>query len=135
MGLLSEASELLDPSETMIPAVAQGIIAVEIRSDDTGLAALLAALDDPQARIVATAERAFLAEIGGGCQVPLAAYAQIEGDQLALTGLIGALDGRAIHATRYGSLSNPAELGTALARSLLAEGGDELLATLRSPAK
>jgi hydroxymethylbilane synthase len=127
MGLLAEISEFLDPSATMIPAVAQGIIGIEIRADDAATAVLLAALDDPDARVAATAERAFLARIGGGCQVPLGAYARINGNQITLDAMIGALDGRSVRGTRYGSTSDPATLGRELAEALLDDGGRRLL--------
>ncbi len=127
MGLLAEISEFLDPAEIMIPAVAQGIIGIEIRAEDAATAALLAVLDDHDARIAATAERAFLARIGGGCQVPLAAYARINADQITLDAMIGALDGRAVRGTRYGLISDPTTLGAELADALLDEGGRELL--------
>ncbi|GAB4129477.1 MAG: hydroxymethylbilane synthase [Roseiflexaceae bacterium] len=127
LGLLSEVSEFLDPNDMMIPAVSQGIIAIEARAGDSATAALLAVLDDQEARIAATAERAFLARIGGGCQVPLAAYAQISGDQISIAGMIGARDGRSVRATQLGHSADPAALGTALAEQLLAAGGAELL--------
>ncbi len=127
LGLLNEISEFLDPSEIMIPAVAQGIIGVEARAADLATLALLAVLDDPQARLAATAERAFLAQIGGGCQVPLGAYAVVEGTSIRLTGMIGGRSGRLLRGIRHGSTSEPVALGTALADTLLAEGGRALM--------
>jgi hydroxymethylbilane synthase len=127
LGLLGEASELLDPSTVMIPAVAQGILGLEVRAGDTDVIALLAPLGDRDSQIAATAERAFLARIGGGCQVPLGAYAQVASETLTITGMIGARDGRLVRATHTGPAAEPAALGTALAELLLAEGGAELL--------
>jgi hydroxymethylbilane synthase len=126
LGLSGEVSEYLDPAD-MLPAVGQGILAIEIRDDDSATAALLAPLDDPAARVAATAERAFLARIGGGCQVPVAAWARLENDSLALDGLIGARDGRLVRAELAGPASDPAALGARLAERLLGEGGRELL--------
>lgn len=127
LGILDQATELLDPHAAMVPAVAQGIIGIEARSDDPATLALLDALNDADAMVAATAERAFLARIGGGCQVPLGAYAQIAGGQIAIVGMIGARDGRMVRAERVGALDDPAGLGAALAEQLLAEGGQELL--------
>jgi hydroxymethylbilane synthase len=127
LGLLPEISELLDPINVMVPAVSQGILAVEARADDAATLALLAPLDDTQARAAATAERAFLARIGGGCQVPLGAYAQIDGGRLTLTAMIGSRDGRLVRSTCTGSAGHPAALGSALADELLARGGRALL--------
>lgn len=126
IGRADEISELLDPS-VMLPAVSQGILGIETRANDERTAALLAPLDDPAARTAAVAERAFLAQIGGGCQVPVAAYATLEGETLTLTGLIGARDGRTVRGTRSGPASQPAELGASLANALLDEGGRALL--------
>ncbi|HJZ47948.1 MAG TPA: hydroxymethylbilane synthase, partial [Roseiflexaceae bacterium] len=72
LGRAGEISEYLDPG-VMLPAVSQGILAIEIRAGDEATAALVAPLDDPAARVAARAERAFLARIGGGCQVPIGA--------------------------------------------------------------
>ena len=129
LGWAGEISEYLDPS-VMLPAVSQGILGVEIRAGDSATAALLAALDDPAARIAATAERAFLARIGGGCQVPIGAYAQISGATLTLAGLIGARDGRLVRGQLARPASEPAELGAQLADDLLERGGRALLGSV-----
>lgn len=127
MGLDAQITELLDPA-VMLPAVAQGALAVEARAGDSATLAALAALDDPVTRAVVTAERAFLAAIGGGCQTPIAGYASCDGDTLVLTGMIGALDGRTVRAALPGAVAEPAALGAALAQQLLAAGGAALLA-------
>jgi hydroxymethylbilane synthase len=126
LGWASEISEYLDPS-VMLPAVSQGILGIETRADDEATAALLAALDDPAARIAATAERAFLARIGGGCQVPIGAYAQLSGAMLTLSGLIGARDGRVVRGELTRTANDPAALGAQLADDLLDRGGRSLL--------
>jgi hydroxymethylbilane synthase len=126
LGLAGEISEYLDPTE-MQPAVSQGILGIETRAGDEAMAALLAPLDDPAARAAASAERAFLARIGGGCQVPLGAYAHLDGATLVLSGMIGALDGRLVRGARSGPASHPAALGTRLAEKLLENGGRALL--------
>lgn len=126
LGLADQVTEYLDPS-VMLPAVSQGILAIEVRADDAATIALMAALDDPAARAAALAERAFLARIGGGCQVPVAAYARLDGATLALAGMIGARDGRLVRGELSGPAGDPAALGAALAGRLLDEGGRELL--------
>jgi hydroxymethylbilane synthase len=126
LGWAGEICEYLDPS-VMLPAVSQGILGIEIRADDQATAALLAALDDPAARVAATAERAFLARIGGGCQVPIGAYAQLVGTTLTLTGLIGARDGRLVRGELSGPANDSAAIGAQLADQLLGRGGRALL--------
>jgi hydroxymethylbilane synthase len=126
LGRAGEISEYLDPG-VMLPAASQGILGIEIRAGDAATAALLAALDDRTARIAATAERAFLARIGGGCQVPIGAYARLAGDTLTLAGLIGARDGRVVRGEMAGSAGEPASIGARLAEHLLEHGGRALL--------
>lgn len=126
LGLEAEITHYLDPA-VMLPAVAQGVLGIEARAGDAHIAALLAPLDDPTARTTATAERAFLAQIGGGCQVPLAAYAQIDGARLTVAGVIGSNDGRIVRGERNGRVHDAAALGAQLADALLAEGGRALL--------
>jgi hydroxymethylbilane synthase len=115
----------------MLPAVAQGILAIECRADDERTLGLLATLDHAPSRAAALAERAFLGRLEGGCQVPIAAHASLEGDSLRLRGFVGSLDGVTIIASeRVGGLSDPATIGTALAEDLLARGAAEILAEL-----
>ena len=130
LGLTETITEILELG-VMLPAVAQGALALETRADDLAIAALLAPLDDQTTRLAALAERAFLARIGGGCHAPVAGYAEITGDMLSITGLLGALDGRVVHGTERGEHSADTEraaaLGVVLAEHLLAAGGAELL--------
>lgn len=126
LGLAGEVTEWLAP-ETMLPAVSQGALAIEVRANDTATAALLAPLDDAATRAAATAERAFLARIGGGCQTPVAAYARIEGEMLVMEGMVGANDGRLVRVAAAGPLAQPAALGVRLADVVLAHGGREML--------
>ncbi len=119
------------PPEVMLPAVAQGILAIEIRSDDDATAALLAPLDDPAARVAALAERAFLRRLEGGCQVPIAAYAELDAADPArfrLRGLVSALNGSTvIRGEQHGTSDNPQAAGVALADVLIAQGAQQLL--------
>lgn len=119
------------PAEQMLPAVAQGILAVECRADDGRTLGLLASLDHGPSRAAALAERAFLGRLEGGCQVPIAAHATIAGDALRLRGMVGSLDGATIIAGELaGGLGNPAAAGVALAEELLSRGAAEILAEL-----
>jgi hydroxymethylbilane synthase len=126
LGLAHEITEELPP-DVMIPAVGQGIMGIEARAGDEAVGALLAPLDERGARMAITVERAFLARIGGGCQVPVGAFARLDGGELHLVGLIGARDGRAVRGELRGPASEPAALGRALAEELLGRGGAALL--------
>jgi hydroxymethylbilane synthase len=126
LGLRQERVEYLDPA-VMLPAVAQGAMGVEIRAGDERTAALLQPLDDPATRVAVTAERAFLARVGGGCQVPVGAYAELEGETIRLSGMIGARDGQVVRGQLAGRITEPKRLGGRLAQVLLDAGGYELL--------
>ncbi len=122
----------LDP-QVMLPAVSQGILAIETRVDDTATRALVAAIDDPVARAAALAERALLRQLEGGCQVPVAAHATLTPAGLHLRGMIGALDGSAlVFAEQTAAIDQAEALGVAVAEALLAQGGDAILAAIRS---
>lgn len=114
--------------DVMLPAPGQGALAVQCRDDDDGTRALLAALDDRDTRRATDAERHFLTALGGGCAVPVAAFAETRGDDvLHLTGMVAAVDGsRVIRLTATGA--DPAELGRRLAEEALASGAAEVLA-------
>ena len=94
LGLLDRVTERLDPAQ-FLPACGQGALGIEARADDASLRALLAPLDDAETRSAVAAERAFLAALGGGCQVPVGAYARIAGDGavLTITGMVADIDG------------------------------------------
>ncbi|NWG18962.1 MAG: hydroxymethylbilane synthase [Chloroflexi bacterium] len=127
LGLESVITELIEP-DVMIPAVGQGVIGIEARAGDNRVLQRLAPLEDPAARLAITVERAFLARIGGGCQVPVGALARLEGEELILDGMIGTRDGRLVRGRRRGPASEPSRLGAALADELLDSGGRALLA-------
>jgi hydroxymethylbilane synthase len=119
------------PESDMLPAVSQGALGLEIRTDDLDLGEMVAFLDDPPTRTAVTAERAFLARLQGGCVVPVAALGRVEGDSLHLEALISDLEGRRLlRESRRGPLTEAAMLGTSLANSLLARGGREILCEL-----
>lgn len=114
--------------EEMVPAVGQGALGIEIRADDTATAALLAPLADRATTVAVRAERAFLAATEGGCSAAVAAHGTIlAGGGLALSGLIGALDGRQVRGERFGDADDAEGIGAALAAELLAAGGAAFL--------
>lgn len=125
----------LEPTDCL-PAIAQGALGLECRSDDEATHALLAPLHHPETATAVTAERAFLARLEGGCQVPIAGYAQLLDDRLELTGLVARIDGSEI---LKDSLTCPpaeaAEAGTALADILLRCGADRILGELYDQAR
>ncbi len=134
MGWASRATEIFSVEE-MIPAVGQGALAVEARADDAELLPLLARLTDPESEAAVGAERAFLARLGGGCQVPLAAHAEVKGERLRLVGVVVSTDGaRAVRGVLEGSASDSETLGKTLAEKLLAEGAAEILAAIAANA-
>ncbi len=123
------------PADVMIPAVAQGALAIEARVDDDATLGRLKALDHYATRVAVLAERAFLRRLEGGCQVPIAAYAILDEATSALTlnGLVGSLDGTTIiRDQRVGSVDDPESLGIALAEDLLVRGADHILADIRA---
>ena len=127
LGLDAPIHEVLEP-HTMLPQVGQGAIAVECREDDRETAELLRVADDHATRVCLEAERAFLARLGGGCDLPVGAYAVLGGDGLRVEGLLASLDGRAVLRTSAsGAVSDGPALGTAVAEELLAGGGESLL--------
>jgi hydroxymethylbilane synthase len=135
LGRVDEATELLEPVQ-MLPAPAQGALAVECRLADEELAAALAAaLDDPFARAAVVAERAVLAALEAGCSAPVAALAEVVSDldddgavldRLSLRAVVGTDDGALLRASSTGDLDVAEKLGTALAAELLDLGGGSL---------
>jgi hydroxymethylbilane synthase len=124
-------SQVLDV-ETMLPAVGQGALCVEVRTGDSKTRALIEALDHPATRQATQAERAFLRRLEGGCQVPIGAYGEVRGEQLHLRGLVAALDGsRLVRDEVHGPAGSGDELGTELAERVLAAGGAQILEEVR----
>ncbi len=114
-----------------LPAVGQGALGIECRSEDSQIKQLLAPLVHPQSDLCVRAERAMNHRLHGGCQVPIAAHALLNGDELHLRGLVGATDGTTIlHAEVRGSSADPEQLGILAAEQLLAQGAGDLLAAL-----
>jgi hydroxymethylbilane synthase len=131
LGRMSEVAEVL-PTGVMVPQVGQGALAVECRVDDADTLAALAAIEHGPSRRAVDAERAWLAEVGGGCDLPVGAHATVDaGGRITLTAMIATSDGRVmLRDTDAGD--DPVELGRRLARHLLGDaGGSSLLADLR----
>ncbi|WP_433264580.1 hydroxymethylbilane synthase [Micromonospora vinacea] len=131
LGRLDVITESLDPM-LMLPAPAQGALAVECRVDDQDLVELLAVLDHAPSRAAVTAERAFLATLEAGCSAPVAAYAELAegetGDEIYLRGAVISPDGtRDLRLSRTGTPADAAEIGKALAAELLDLGADSIL--------
>ena len=132
LGRIDEAGELIDPLQ-MLPAPAQGALAVECRAADTALAALLAqVLDDAGARAAVTAERAVLATLEAGCSAPVGALADVVSDldddrrvvdRVFLRAVVGTVDGALLRASATGNLDDVEKLGAALAAELLDMAG------------
>ncbi|ARP77168.1 hydroxymethylbilane synthase [Bordetella genomosp. 6] len=130
LGLAARIRALLEPADSL-PAAGQGALGIEILQDRADVRAMLAPLGDAATQACVTAERAVSRMLGGSCQVPLAAYARIEGDELALRALVAAPDGRRIvRAERRGPSGQAQAIGEAAARDMLAGGADAILAEL-----
>ncbi|MEU1398086.1 hydroxymethylbilane synthase [Micromonospora zamorensis] len=131
IGRTDTITETLDPM-LMLPAPAQGALAVECRVDDQDLVELLALLDHAPSRAAVTAERALLATLEAGCSAPVAAYAELaegdDGDEIYLRGAVISPDGtRDLRLSRTGTPADAAEIGKALAAELLDLGADSIL--------
>ncbi len=114
--------------EVMLPAVGQGAVGIQCRLDDDETSRLLSPLDHPATHLRVRAERAVNAELGGGCHVPIGAYAEIQGEQLSLCGLVGRPDGsEVLFAAAEGQLADPEAIGRALAEDLLSQGAQTIL--------
>lgn len=115
-------------SKVMLPAVGQGALGIEIRDGDKRIAAIVKKLHHPPTAAAANAERALLAALGGGCQVPIGAHARIVGGEIVMDAFVAQLNGAVLLRARgTGSLRNPAALGTTIARMLYANGAKEIL--------
>lgn len=123
-------TEYLDV-DICLPAVAQGTLGIECRADDEELLAALAKITDQTTWNEAHAERAFLAAMDGGCQVPIAGYATTNGDEITLTGLVAAPDASIIYKETIKG-NNPEELGKELAKILTEQGAFDLIQKVKA---
>lgn len=127
LGLADRVTEAFDV-ETMVPAPGQGALAIQVRKADDRLTEILHALDVPVVAAAVRAERAFLARLGGGCQMPIGAFASVEDGRIALTGYVSDPEGKlCFQGKRIGSQTEPEAVGTQLAEQLLAEGASSVV--------
>jgi hydroxymethylbilane synthase len=121
------------PPEQMLPAIGQGAIGIECRSDDVELNQYLKALYDEETTIRIAAERAMNERLNGGCQVPIAGFAQVDNQTLRMRGLVGAVDGSIMYySEKIGLIHEAQALGVAVAEDLLSQGADKILQELYS---
>ena len=125
LGLTEHIAEILEV-DVMLPMIGQGALAVECRIDDEAALEVLAGIDDSDARAALTAERAFLRELGGGCTMPCAAYATVDGAGVHLEALLASLDGTTMLRAN-GLDTDPDRLGTLVARTILEDHGGRAL--------
>ena len=131
LGFEDRISESI-PTEQSLPAIGQGAIGIECRSDDKEINDLLAPLNHPETALRVSAERAQNIRLNGGCQVPIGGYAELIGnDQIRLRGLLGFSDGSQVfRSEKTGSQADAESIGVAVAEDLLAQGGDKVLTQL-----
>lgn len=119
------------PTTVCLPAVGQGALAIECRSDNKEVRDMLAFLNDLPTKQATDAERAFLGLIEGGCQVPIGVHAEVENDNVKIEAVIASLDGsKVLRNNITGLAANAADLGRKLGQQMLAEGGEQILADI-----
>lgn len=134
LGLESRITEYFSPEQS-VPAVGQGIIGIETRSDDARAIEFVRALNDTQAWQCCVAERSFAQRLEGSCQSPIAGFATLDGDGLQLHGVIGSPDGREVYrGSHHGAIADAQAVGVRLAEELLKDGAGQLLERLRQEA-
>ncbi|MCY1015232.1 hydroxymethylbilane synthase [Pyxidicoccus sp. MSG2] len=127
LGLEGVVTQVL-PTEVSLPAVGQGVLAIQCRTDDARVRELLSPLEDATTRIAVTAERSLLAKLEGGCTVPLAGHATVSGGTVHLRGLVGRPDGtHVVRGEVRGPVERAGELGESLADDLLSRGAADIL--------
>jgi len=130
MGLSHLITQYLEPG-LMLPAVGQGALGIETRTEDARINELVAGLAHPPTMVAVRAERAFLRRLEGGCEVPIGGYATLEGERLTLTGMVADLKGRrVIRRVLEGEARQAEEIGESLAEVVLSTGGAEILAEI-----
>ncbi len=127
MGLADRITEIIAP-ELILPAIGQGALGIEFRTGDEETREILSALNHEETSVRVRAERAFLARLEGGCQVPIGAFATLDGDEIELEGFVADERGeRLIRRKRRGKRSDPERVGDELGREILDAGGREIL--------
>lgn len=121
------------PTEQMVSAVGQGAIGVEVREDDEFMAEVCAKITHAETFTCVTAERVVMRRLEGGCQVPIGAYARLEGDDLVMDAFVGSVDGtELIRHQLTGSADDPVALGEQMVAALLDMGANDILQAIRS---
>ncbi|MDD5632948.1 MAG: hydroxymethylbilane synthase [Methylococcales bacterium] len=130
LGMAERITQSLDTSVSL-PAIGQGAIGIECRVDDLEINEILQTLHDAGTGLCVSAERAMNARLNGGCQVPIAGFAQLQDGQIAMRGLVGNPDGSVLYrAERKGGLDQGVVIGQQIAEDLLAQGADKILQAL-----
>jgi hydroxymethylbilane synthase len=130
LGMSDRIHQILPP-EISLHAVGQGALGIECRADDRELIDLLKAIEHPATRDRCLAERSFLRELEGGCQVPIGVNTEIIGQELTLTGIVASVDGqKLVKDTVTGATADATKLGKQLADLLRQQGADEILAQI-----
>ena len=128
LDMAERIAEALAPSFSL-PAVGQGIVGIECRQDDTVMRDIIAPLNSSRSQVMVRAEREVNRILEGGCHAPLASFAEIDGQDLRLRGLVGTVDGtRVLRSDHNGTVDNPEALGERVARELIAQGALEIIA-------
>ncbi len=127
MGLAEKITQFL-PVETILPAVGQGALGLQIRKSDVDLARICASLNDAKTATEVTAERSYLRALGGGCRLPIAALGKLDGQRLTLEGMVASPNGATMIREKInGAKEEAEELGKKLAEIILEKGGKKLL--------
>ncbi|MDD5277770.1 MAG: hydroxymethylbilane synthase [Methylovulum sp.] len=130
LGMAASITQSLDPSVSL-PAIGQGAIGIECRSDDAEINALVSQLHDSETGICVVAERAMNARLNGGCQVPIAGFAQLREGRLFMRGLVGNPDGSVLYQSECtGTIDQAEAIGRSVAEDLLARGAGQILQAL-----
>ena len=130
LGFESRIHQII-PSEISLHAVGQGALGIECKSDDKKVLEIINVLEDKPTSQRCLAERAFLRELEGGCQVPIGVNSSIKNEQLHLTGMVASLDGeRLIKDHNVGNINDPEQVGKVLAKKLKLQGADKILSEI-----
>ena len=132
LGLGDKISEIISP-EILLPAMGQGAVGIEARKHDVDNQILLADMDDENTHLALDAERAVVTQLEGGCNVPIGAFATIEGNEMTLRGLVASLDGKTLYKKELkGDKVNAVALGNEMGNALLDMGGDKIMHEINS---
>ncbi|MDC2988375.1 hydroxymethylbilane synthase [bacterium] len=130
LGFESRIHQII-PSEVSLHAVGQGALGIECKSDDKKVLEIINILEDKPTSQRCLAERAFLRELEGGCQVPIGVNSKIQNEKLCLTGMVASLDGESLIKDQYiGNINDPEEVGKELAKKLKQQGAEEILSEI-----